>query len=47
MQYYLKARFQFDKDRFADLMVIFGAASTISQASHTILFQFFHVSFPV
>ncbi|XP_004142991.1 hippocampus abundant transcript 1 protein [Cucumis sativus] len=29
--YYLKARFQFDKDRFADLMVIFGAASTISQ----------------
>ncbi|KAA0064852.1 hippocampus abundant transcript 1 protein-like [Cucumis melo var. makuwa] len=37
--YYLKARFQFDKDRFADLMVIFGAASTFSQASHTILFQ--------
>ncbi|KAA0064853.1 hypothetical protein IC582_006096 [Cucumis melo] len=29
--YYLKARFHFDKDRFADLMVISGAASTISQ----------------
>ncbi|XP_038884172.1 hippocampus abundant transcript 1 protein-like [Benincasa hispida] len=29
--YYLKARFQFDKDRFADIMVIFGVASTISQ----------------
>ncbi|CAK9312757.1 unnamed protein product [Citrullus colocynthis] len=29
--YYLKARFQFNKDRFADLMVISGAASTISQ----------------
>ncbi|XP_038884303.1 hippocampus abundant transcript 1 protein-like [Benincasa hispida] len=29
--YYLKARFQFNKDRFADLMVISGVASTISQ----------------
>ncbi|KAJ4826415.1 hypothetical protein Tsubulata_022771 [Turnera subulata] len=29
--YYLKARFHFDKDHFADLMVIGGIAGTISQ----------------
>ncbi|KAK9946871.1 hypothetical protein M0R45_012314 [Rubus argutus] len=29
--YYLKARFHFNKDQFADLMVISGVASTISQ----------------
>ncbi|KAF5740905.1 hippocampus abundant transcript-like protein 1 isoform X2 [Tripterygium wilfordii] len=29
--YYLKARFHFNKDQFADLMVISGIASTISQ----------------
>ncbi|KAE8652027.1 hippocampus abundant transcript 1 protein isoform X2 [Cucumis sativus] len=29
--YYLKARFHFDKDMFADLMVISGTTSTISQ----------------
>ncbi|XP_022144399.1 hippocampus abundant transcript-like protein 1 isoform X4 [Momordica charantia] len=31
MMYYLKARFHFNKDKFADLMVISGSASTISQ----------------
>ena len=31
MQYYLKARFHFNKDQFADLMVISGVAGTISQ----------------
>lgn len=30
-QYYLKARFHFNKDQFADLMVISGVAGTISQ----------------
>ncbi|MBA0565756.1 hypothetical protein Golob_010617 [Gossypium lobatum] len=30
--YYLKARFHFNKDQFADLMVITGVAGTISQA---------------
>ncbi|KAG9148020.1 hypothetical protein Leryth_003602 [Lithospermum erythrorhizon] len=29
--YYLKAQFQFNKDQFADLMIIGGAASSISQ----------------
>lgn len=29
--YYLKAQFQFDKDQFADLMIIGGAAGSISQ----------------
>ncbi|XP_062164857.1 uncharacterized protein LOC133871418 isoform X2 [Alnus glutinosa] len=31
MMYYLKARFHFNKDQFADLMVISGIAGTISQ----------------
>ncbi|CAK9312759.1 unnamed protein product [Citrullus colocynthis] len=31
IMYYLKAKFHFDKDRIADLMVISGVASTISQ----------------
>ncbi|CAB4265508.1 unnamed protein product [Prunus armeniaca] len=31
MMYYLKARFHFNKDQFADLMVISGVAGTISQ----------------
>jgi hypothetical protein len=31
LQYYLKARFHFNKDQFADLMVISGIAGTISQ----------------
>lgn len=31
LMYYLKARFQFNKDQFADLMVISGIAGTISQ----------------
>ncbi|XP_038886004.1 hippocampus abundant transcript 1 protein-like [Benincasa hispida] len=31
IMYYLKAKFHFDKDRIADLMVISGAASSISQ----------------
>ncbi|CAN8277048.1 unnamed protein product [Cochlearia groenlandica] len=29
--YYLKAKFHFNKDQFADLMIIFGAAGSISQ----------------
>ncbi|XP_010539088.1 PREDICTED: hippocampus abundant transcript-like protein 1 isoform X2 [Tarenaya hassleriana] len=29
--YYLKAKFHFNKDQFADLMVIYGAAGSISQ----------------
>jgi len=33
VQYYLKARFRFDKDQFADLMVIVGVAGTASQVS--------------
>ncbi|KAG6699527.1 hypothetical protein I3842_08G071100 [Carya illinoinensis] len=31
MMYYLKARFHFNKDQFADLMIISGIAGTISQ----------------
>ncbi|XP_059633256.1 uncharacterized protein LOC132276028 [Cornus florida] len=31
LMYYLKARFHFNKDQFADLMVIHGVAGTISQ----------------
>ncbi|KAM7278702.1 hypothetical protein ACFE04_005836 [Oxalis oulophora] len=31
MMYYLKARFHYNKDQFADLMVITGIAGTISQ----------------
>uniref|UniRef100_A0A5B7ALY3 Putative hippocampus abundant transcript-like protein 1 n=1 Tax=Davidia involucrata TaxID=16924 RepID=A0A5B7ALY3_DAVIN len=31
LMYYLKARFHFNKDQFADLMVISGVAGTISQ----------------
>lgn len=31
MMYYLKARFHFDKNHFADLMVISGIAGTVSQ----------------
>ena len=31
MQYYLKAEFHFDKDQFADLMIINGIAGIISQ----------------
>ncbi|KAF3538766.1 hypothetical protein F2Q69_00022670 [Brassica cretica] len=30
-QYYLKAKFQFNKDQFADLMIIFGIAGSVSQ----------------
>lgn len=30
-QYYLKARFHFNKHQFADLMMISGIAGTISQ----------------
>lgn len=30
-QYYLKAQFHFDKDQFADLMIINGIAGTASQ----------------
>lgn len=30
-QYYLKAKFHFNKDQFADLMVIAGIAGTVSQ----------------
>ncbi|XP_013621535.1 hippocampus abundant transcript 1 protein-like isoform X1 [Brassica napus] len=29
--YYLKAKFQFNKDQFADLMIIFGIAGSVSQ----------------
>lgn len=32
-QYYLKAKFHFNKDQFADLMVISGIAGTVSQVS--------------
>ena len=38
-QYYLKARFHFNKDQFADMMVISGIAGTISQVFLT-LFSF-------
>ncbi|CAE6226199.1 unnamed protein product [Arabidopsis arenosa] len=31
--YYLKAKFHFNKDQFADLMIIFGAAGSISQVN--------------
>ena len=31
VQYYLKARFHFDKNHFADLMIISGIAGTVSQ----------------
>uniref|UniRef100_A0A7N0R9S4 Major facilitator superfamily (MFS) profile domain-containing protein n=1 Tax=Kalanchoe fedtschenkoi TaxID=63787 RepID=A0A7N0R9S4_KALFE len=31
LMYYLKARFQFNKDEFADLMIIAGIAGTVSQ----------------
>lgn len=31
MQYYLKARFHFNKTQFADLMLIVGVAGTLSQ----------------
>lgn len=30
-QYYLKAKFHFNKDQFADLMIIVGASGSISQ----------------
>lgn len=49
MQYYLKARFHFNKNQFADLMLIAGIISTISQVcfidawyiSHTTRFLIF------
>ena len=31
MQYYLKARFRFDKDEFANLIVMAGIAGSLSQ----------------
>jgi len=31
VQYFLKAQFHFDKNQFADLMVISGIAGTVSQ----------------
>lgn len=31
MQYYLKARFQYNKNQFADLMMITGIGATLSQ----------------
>lgn len=31
MQYFLKARFHFNKNQFADLMLIIGITGTISQ----------------
>ncbi|RXH73360.1 hypothetical protein DVH24_013044 [Malus domestica] len=34
MMYFLKARFHFNKDQFADLMVISGVAGTVSQVLH-------------
>lgn len=36
VQYYLKAKFHFSKDQFADLMVISGIAGTISQVFYLI-----------
>lgn len=32
-QYYLKAKFHFNKDQFADLMIISGVAGSISQVN--------------
>lgn len=34
MQYYLKARFQFNKNQFADLMMISGIGATLTQVCH-------------
>ena len=31
MQYFLKARFHFNKDQYADLMLISGIAAAVSQ----------------
>lgn len=36
MQYYLKAKFHFNKDQFADLMIIVGAAGSISQVENNV-----------
>lgn len=35
MQYFLKARFHFNKDQFADILLIVGIIGAISQASYT------------
>lgn len=35
MQYFLKARFHFNKNQYADLLLIFGVAGTISQVCFT------------
>lgn len=37
-QYYLKAQFHFNKNQFADLMVISGIAGTISQVFLALIF---------
>lgn len=37
MQYYLKAEFHFNKDEFADLMIIDGIAESISQVARFFL----------
>lgn len=37
LQYYLKAKFHFNKDQFADLMVISGIAGTISQVYSAVI----------
>ena len=44
LQYYLKARFHFNKDQFADLMVITGIAGTLSQVFLTLFsFSFYDI----
>lgn len=35
MQYYLKARFQYNKNQFADLMMISGIGATLTQVCHS------------
>lgn len=45
LQYYLKARFHFNKQQFADLMMISGIAGTISQVLLDYLLAFLSLCF--
>lgn len=40
MQYYLKAQFHFNKNQFADLMIINGIAGSVSQVNFTMHFHY-------
>ena len=45
MQYFLKAQFHFNKDQFADLMIIAGIAGVVSQVTiFPILLSLFNTS---